>query len=111
MSRGVDRPSSNDTADRPQLIGREREQARLEELLAAARTGQSGVLVVRGEAGVGKTALLQFAAGRAAGMRVLHARGVEAESGLAFAALDALLQPVLACLEALSERQAAALRG
>ena len=93
------------------LVGRDVERARLDALLDAARAGRSEVLVVRGEAGVGKTTLLDYAAGRAIGIRVLRARGVEAESGLAFAALDELLRPVLSCLDGLPERQAAALRG
>ena len=81
-----------------ELVGRQVECARLDRLLEAARAGRSGVLVVRGEPGVGKTALLDWAAGRAGGMRVLRARGVEAEAGLAFAGLDELVRPVLAVL-------------
>jgi len=77
------------------LVGRERERARLDALLDAARAGRSGVLVVRGEAGVGKTVLLDYAADQATRMRVLRACGVEAESELAFAALDELVRPVL----------------
>ena len=108
---GGERPGAARATGCSLLVGRELERARLDALLAAARAGRSGVLVVRGEAGVGKTALLDDAAGRAAGMRVLRARGVEAESGLAFAALDELLRPVLSYLDGLPERQAAALRG
>ncbi len=97
-------------AGRSALVGRGVEQARLDALPASAREGRSGVVLVSGEAGVGKTALLEYAAGRAGAMRVLRARGVEAESGLAFAALDELLRPVLSCLDGLPARQAAALR-
>jgi ATP-dependent Clp protease ATP-binding subunit ClpA len=60
------------------LVGRREERARIRRLLAATRRGRSGALVLVGEAGVGKTALLEDAA-RARGLRVLRARGVEAE--------------------------------
>ena len=76
------------------LVGRERERAEIDRLLDAAREGRSGSLVVRGEAGMGKTALFGYAADRAADMRVLRATGVEAESDLAFAGLHALLWPI-----------------
>ena len=92
------------------MVGREREQRRLDALLDAARAGNSGVLVVRGEAGIGKTTLLDYAAERAGGMRMLRACGVQAEIGLAFAALDQLLRPVLGLLDALPARQAGAVR-
>jgi predicted ATPase len=59
------------------LFGRERESARIAEVLDAARARRSGALVVRGEAGIGKSALLNEAIERADGMRVLRARGVE----------------------------------
>jgi len=92
------------------VVGRELEQRRLDALLDAARAGRSGVLVVRGVAGAGKTTLMEYAAEHAGGMRMLRARGVEAETGLAFAALDQLLHPVLELLDELPGRQAAALR-
>lgn len=69
------------------LVGREPERQRIAQLTAAARLGQSGVLVVRGEAGIGKTALLEDTAERANDMALLRAAGTEAESGLAFAGL------------------------
>src|SRR3954463_10626294 len=70
------------------LIGRTRECRSLAELLDAVRRGQSRVLVVRGDAGIGKSALLQHLVGAASGFRVLHATGVESEMELPFAALQ-----------------------
>src|SRR5919206_4875195 len=93
------------------LYGRDEERDRIGALLDAARDSRSGALVVRGEPGVGKTALLRDARERAADMHVLAARGVESESELAFAALPQLLRPALAHLDALPPPQAAALRG
>jgi predicted ATPase len=77
------------------LHGRRSEREALERLLEAVRGGQSRVLVVRGEPGVGKTALLQFAIGSASGFRVMRAIGVESEMELAFAALQQLCGPML----------------
>jgi DNA-binding CsgD family transcriptional regulator len=91
------------------LHGRSAETARIDELLVAARDGRSGVLVIRGEAGVGKTALLDYAA--AAGMRVLRGTGIESEAELPFAALQLLLRPGLGLLDLLPPPQARALRG
>ena len=91
------------------LHGRSAETARIDELLAAARDGRSGALVIRGEAGVGKTALLDYAA--AAGMRVLRGTGIESEAELPFAALQLLLRPGLGLLDLLPPPQARALRG
>ena len=93
----------------PWLIGRLSEQARLDELLEAARAGRSGALVVRGEPGVGKTSLLDYAASRAGGFRVLHTLGAESESELAFSGLLELLRPVTRRAGELSEVQARAL--
>src|SRR6266700_678969 len=92
------------------LHGRSAETARIDELLAAARDGRSGALVIRGEAGVGKTALLDYAAA-AAGMRVLRGTGIESEAELPFAALQLLLRPGLGRLDVLPPPQAQALRG
>src|SRR3954470_23840588 len=72
------------------LHGRHAEREALGGLLAVARKGQSRVLVVRGEAGVGKTALVESVIGSASGFRVLRALGVESEMELAFAALQQL---------------------
>src|SRR5947209_19005259 len=88
------------------LIGRERERAAIDRLLDDATGGKSGVLVIRGEAGIGKSALLEHAAQRAEGMIVLRAVGVEAESDLPFAGIYGLLRPVMAKLEDLPDTQA-----
>jgi DNA-binding CsgD family transcriptional regulator/lipopolysaccharide biosynthesis regulator YciM len=93
------------------LLGREAECLRLDSLVAEARAGTSGTLVIRGEPGIGKTSLLAYAAEQAAGFRILRARGVESESALAFAGLNDLLRPVLDLVPAIPEPQAAALGG
>jgi DNA-binding CsgD family transcriptional regulator len=93
------------------VIGRDHEVARIEGLLARARLGTSEVLVISGEPGIGKTALLDYAIERADGMTVLTARGVESEAEIAFAGLSALLRPTLGRLDDLPVPQAAALRG
>src|SRR5262245_3397664 len=91
------------------LYGRDDERARIGELLDAARSSRSGVLVLRGEAGIGKTALLEDTRERAADMHLLSARGVEAESELPFAALHQLLRPALGHVDGLPAPQASAL--
>ncbi|MCO1659698.1 AAA family ATPase [Pseudonocardia sp. S2-4] len=93
------------------LVGRRVEHEAVERLLARAQDGHSGVLVVRGEAGIGKTALLQHVreTAAAAGYRVEGAVGVEAEAGFAFAGLHQLCAPLLARAAALPEPQQAAL--
>ncbi|GIH92925.1 AAA family ATPase [Planobispora siamensis] len=93
------------------LRGRAGEQAEIDRLLAAARAGTSGVLVVRGQAGIGKSALLDYAHERAEGFRVLRGTGVEPEAELPFAALHLLLRSGLDRIDALPPAQAAALRG
>src|SRR5262245_55107920 len=89
------------------LIGRRTELDAIGRLVDGAREGRSGVLVVRGVAGVGKTALLDRAAAGADGFTVLRADGIEAEAELAFAGLHQLLRP----LAGLHERLAPAQRG
>lgn len=91
------------------LVGRDQARRDVEALLAGARLGQSGVLVVRGEAGIGKSALLQDAVAHASGLQVLSATGTEAERELPFAGLSALLRPVLGLVEDLPPPQAEAL--
>jgi DNA-binding CsgD family transcriptional regulator len=91
------------------LSGRLAECATLERLLETARAGQSAVLVVRGEAGIGKTALLTYVADRAKGCRVVRAVGVESEMELPFASLHQLCAPLLGRLERLPEPQRDAL--
>jgi DNA-binding CsgD family transcriptional regulator len=93
------------------LYGRDSERAEIWALLEAARASRSGALVIRGEAGIGKTALLEDARERAADMQVLQARGVESESELPFAGLHQLLRPALHLIEWLPGPQAAALSG
>ncbi|HLK78101.1 MAG TPA: AAA family ATPase [Streptosporangiaceae bacterium] len=94
------------------LIGRDAERERLRGLVDPA-PARSQVLVVRGDAGLGKTALLADAAAQArrAGLRVLSVTGTEAEQDLAFAGLHQLLRPVLDRAADLPERQAKALLG
>ncbi|MGS0684275.1 AAA family ATPase [Nakamurella sp. GG22] len=97
------------------LHGRDREQKRLLALLADARHSRGSALVVRGQPGVGKSALLADLVDRAIsdvaeGMQVLTTRGIESESPLPFAALQRLLRPVMRLVEHLPARQATALR-
>jgi DNA-binding CsgD family transcriptional regulator/tetratricopeptide (TPR) repeat protein len=91
------------------LRGRRDECSALDRLLGGARAGRSGVLVLRGEAGVGKTALLEYALGSASDMREVRAAGVESEMELAFAALHQLCVPLLEWLERLPRPQRDAL--
>jgi DNA-binding CsgD family transcriptional regulator len=93
------------------FVGRERERARIDRLLQDARAGRSGALLLHGEAGIGKTALMRWAIGQATGMRVLRARGIETESDIPFAGLAELVTPLLDRLDAVPEVQARALRG
>ena len=93
----------------PELRGRQRECAQLDQLLQAVRAGQSRVLVVRGEAGVGKTALLDYLVANAVNCRIERAAGVESEMELAFAGLHQLCTPMLDRLSSLPGPQADAL--
>jgi DNA-binding CsgD family transcriptional regulator len=81
----------------------------LDRLVEAVRAGESWALVVRGEPGVGKTALLDYLAGNALGCRVVRAVGVQSEMELAFAALHQLCAPMLDRLERLPGPQREAL--
>jgi DNA-binding CsgD family transcriptional regulator len=94
----------------PELLGRRGECEVLDRLLGAVRAGASRALVVCGEPGVGKTALLDYLAGRASGCRVAAAAGVESEMELAFAGLHQLLAPMLDRLGRLPGPQRDALR-
>src|SRR4051812_13626125 len=99
------------TAERlPELQGRSGEHAQLDRLLENVRGGQSAVLVIRGEAGMGKTALLRSAIDRASGFRVARVAGVESEMELPYAGLHQLCAPMLERLDTLPEPQRAALR-
>lgn len=91
------------------LVGRSTEEKRLEALLERAAAGMSATLVLRGEAGIGKTALLDRAVGRADGFRVLRAVGVESEAAIAYAGLQQLLRPVVGAFAELPAHQARAL--
>ncbi len=93
----------------PALIGRHSECAALDRLLAGARSGQGQVLVLRGEAGIGKTALLEYAQSQAPGFRVARAAGVEAEQVMAYAGLHQLCAPFFDRLDRLPEPQRDAL--
>ncbi|MDV6011611.1 AAA family ATPase [Haloechinothrix sp. LS1_15] len=92
------------------LYGRDAELARIEALLDGARAGRSGALVLRGEAGIGKSALLEHVAAAATDMRVLRGTGVESEADLPFAGLHLLLSGVVDRIGRLPEPQADALR-
>ena len=94
----------------PGLRGRRAECEALGGLVASARAGQSGVLVLRGEAGIGKTSLLEFLAENTSGCRIARAAGVEAEMELAFAGLHQLCGPMLDHLDRLPGPQREALR-
>jgi DNA-binding CsgD family transcriptional regulator len=93
------------------LNGRAAEQAAIDRLLAAARAGTSGVLVLRGDAGIGKTALLDYAAATAGGFQVVRGTGIESEAELPFAGLHLLLRPALDRIGALPVPQRQALEG
>ncbi|MEY9894716.1 DNA-binding CsgD family transcriptional regulator [Catenulispora sp. MAP5-51] len=91
------------------LLGRRTECARLDVLLKAMRGGASDVLVLSGEAGIGKTALLDYAVRCAADVRILRASGVESEMELPYAALHRLCLPLLDGVDHLPGPQAEAL--
>src|ERR1041384_1102577 len=91
------------------LLDRDSERDLLERLVAGVRAGQSRVLVLRGDAGVGKTALLRHLSTAATGCRLARAAGVESEMELAFAGLHALCAPVLGRVKQLPDPQRQAL--
>jgi predicted ATPase len=93
----------------PRLRGRRDECEALDRLLEAVRVGQSRVLVLRGEAGIGKTALLEYLQERASGCRVVRAAGIESEMEIAFAGLHQLCAPLLGDLARLPGPQREAL--
>src|SRR6516164_6430200 len=107
------------------LLGREQERREIEHALVRARSGESAVIALVGEPGIGKTALLDHAARTAApagiaanaggtgnaGMRLLRARGIESEAHVPFGSLLELLRPALVLLEKVPEPQAVALGG
>src|ERR1700733_1546161 len=91
------------------LLGRADERREIEQALARARSGASAVLALAGEPGIGKTALLGYAAQRSAGMRLLRARGIESETQVPFGSLLELVRPALVLLDQIPAPQAAAL--
>ena len=95
-----------------ELMDRRSERDALDRLIEAVRTGQSRVLVLRGDPGAGKTVLLEYLAGQAAdsGCRVARAMGVQSEMELAFAGLHQLCAPMLGRAERLPVPQHDALR-
>src|SRR3954451_18398833 len=107
MPPGVDYAWSMAARRQPVLLGRAGEREVLDRLLGNVRGGQSAVLVIRGEAGVGKTTLLGPRQGQAAGFRVARLAGVESEMELPFAGLHQLCAPMLEHLVALPEPQQA----
>ncbi len=94
-----------------ELVGRRAETEILDRLLAAAAVGAGSGLVLWGEPGIGKTALLDYTVSTASGSTVLRCRGTRMEAGLAFAALHQLLWPIADRLDRLPPPQAGALRG
>ncbi|KAA0113696.1 AAA family ATPase [Mycolicibacterium sp. P9-22] len=91
------------------LRGRERDRAVLDDLTAQARSGSSQVLVLRGEAGVGKTALLDYVSEQAIGFSSMRLAGVQEDMELAFAGLQQLCMPLMDQLEVLPQPQREAL--
>src|SRR5438270_7409821 len=91
------------------LRGRRSECAVIDRLLGSARSTRSGVLVLRGEAGIGKTALLEYAIESARGLRVVRTVGFESELEFAFAAVHRLCVPILERRESLPGPQRDAL--
>src|SRR3954467_2779267 len=94
----------------PAFLGRSEECDVLDRLLETARGGKSAVLVIRGEAGIGKTALVRYAAQQADGFRVAQIGGGEAEMELPFAGLHRLCAPMLGQGDGLPDPQQNALR-
>src|SRR5690349_1192086 len=94
----------------PAFRGRARERQALDGLLDRVRGGESAVLVIRGEAGIGKTALMRYCARQASGCQLAQIHGVESEMELPLAALHQLCTPMLSSLDALPEPQQRVLR-
>src|SRR4029450_1517643 len=87
------------------LIGRRSECDVLDQLIGAVNAGEGRALGIPGEAGIGKTALLEYVAEKAGNFRVERASGVEWEMDLAFAGLHQLCAPMLGCLDPLPDPQ------
>ncbi|MFF8642736.1 AAA family ATPase [Streptomyces sp. NPDC015345] len=97
------------SAPRRGLRGRRGECGALDQVIAGARTGRGQVLVLRGDAGVGKSALMEYLVGSAAGCQILRAVGVESEMELAFAGLHQLCVPLMGKLDRIPSPQRDAL--
>src|SRR5579875_1847287 len=93
------------------LIDRRSERRLLDELVQAVRAGESRALVIHGEIGIGKTALLDYVAGHAPGCRVERIAGVETEMEIPWAAVHQLCAPVLGHLDGLPAPQRDAVSG
>ncbi len=93
------------------LLGRAHERQQIERALAGARSGTSATLALVGEPGIGKTALLSYAAEHATGMQLLRARGIESEAQIPLGSLLELIRPALMMLDKIPAPQAAALEG
>jgi hypothetical protein len=104
-------PGTGATPRSTDLVGRVSERELVDELVERAIAGEGGALVMRGDAGIGKTALLEHAAVFSDACLVVRATGVEAESDLAFAGLFGLTRPIVDKLSELPALQAAALSG
>jgi AAA ATPase domain len=100
---------SSGAESRYRLVGREGQQRALPGLITNARNGRSGSLLIHGEPGIGKTALLQDVAVHAAGVQVVPLVGFEAESSIPFGGLQRLAAPLGEHLDALPARQQQAL--
>ncbi|GAA4718206.1 helix-turn-helix transcriptional regulator [Nocardioides conyzicola] len=94
----------------PNLVGRHHERAVLDDVLGGLRAGESAVCVIRGEAGIGKSVLLEYVAAQASGVTVARAQGIEADMELAWASLHQLCAPFLGAVDALPEPQRDALQ-
>jgi DNA-binding CsgD family transcriptional regulator len=97
--------------DQTALVGRQGEVELLDHLLGEARAGRSNTFVLRGEPGIGKTTLLEYAIAQASDGRVLQCRGVEWESELPFSGLIELVRPLVGSIDELPDPQRAALAG
>lgn len=93
----------------PSLVGRRQERAVLDDLLAELRAGRSTVCAIRGEAGVGKSVLLEYVCAQASGVTVVRAQGIEADIELAYASLHQLCAPFLSSIGDLPDPQRDAL--
>jgi DNA-binding CsgD family transcriptional regulator len=93
----------------PAFVGRGRERQMLDRLLATVRRGESAALVIRGEAGIGKTALMDYCASQASGCRITRVTGIETEMEMPFAALHQFCRQMSGHLAALPEPQKRAL--